>query len=202
MNPNTKPCLIACSVLKRELMQLQAEGKLDAELVWVCKFYHQEPAFLESNLRKVIARIKEKHGGKIVLVYGDLCLGQNNEMKKLFDEYGITKVDAVNCIDCQLGGKGMALEADPDHNLIFAGPGMANSFENFKFYLRTQGVNDIDAALAKIFSGIKGAVLLDTCGDGDKLERIFKETGVPLKVLETRKVGTDKVLRLIKDAIE
>jgi len=189
-------------VLKRELQQLQAEGKLDAELIWVCKFYHQEPAVLEKNLRKVIANTKQKHTGKIVLVYGDLCLGQNDEMKKLVDEYGIAKVDAVNCIDCQLGGKGKSLEADPEHNLIFAGPGMADSFENFRFYLRTQGVDDIDGALAKIFSGIKGVVLLDTCGEGKKLEINFKETGVPLEVLETRKVGTDNILRVIKDAIK
>ena len=132
------------------------------------------------------AHTKQKQDCKIVLVYGDLCLGQDGEIKKLADEYGIVKVAAVNCIDCQLGGKGRFLEADPEYNLIFVGPGMVDSFENFKCYLRTQGVNDVDAALAKIFSGIKGAVLLDTCGDGEKLEITFKETGVPLEVLETR----------------
>ena len=52
------------------------------------------------------------------------ALDQNNEMKKLAEEYGIVKVDAVNCIDCQLGGKGKFLEADPEHNLMFMGPGM------------------------------------------------------------------------------
>jgi hypothetical protein len=202
LNPNPKPCLISCSVLKRELQQLQAEGKLDAELIWVCKFYHQEPAVLEKNLRKVIAHTKQKHSGKIVLVYGNLCLGQDGEMKKLADEFGIARVDAVNCIDCQLGGKGKFFESDPEHNLIFAGPGMADSFENFKFYLRTQGVDDVDAALSKIFSGIKGAVLLDTCGDGGKLEITFKETGVPLEVLETRKIGLDNFLHVIIDAID
>jgi hypothetical protein len=60
-------------------------------------------------------------------------LGQNGETRKLADEYGVTKVDAVNFIDCQLGGKGKPLLADPDHNLIFAGPEMADSFENFCF---------------------------------------------------------------------
>ena len=62
---------------------------------------------VENNLRKVLEHTKKRFNGKIVLVYGDLCLGQDNEMKKLADEYGIAKVDAVNCVDCQLGGKGI-----------------------------------------------------------------------------------------------
>lgn len=203
MNDNKKSdvCIISCSILKRELQQLKTEGKLDAKLVSVCKFYHTEPAVLETNLRKVISRTKQKHSGKIVLVYGDLCLGQDGEMKKLADEYGIVKVDAVNCVDCQLGGKDKSLEADPEHNLIFIGPGNADSLENFKFYLRTKGVDDVDTVLAKLCSGIKGAVLLDTCGDGEKLDHTFKENGLPVNVLEIRKIGTDNLLRVIMDAI-
>lgn len=204
MNPNQKSdvCLISCSILKRELQQLQAEGKLDAELVWVCKFYHTDPAVLESNLRRIIIQTKQKHYGKIVLVHGDLCLGQDGEMKKLADEYGIAKVDAVNCIDCQLGGKGKSLEADPEHNLIFVGPGNADSFENFKFYLRTQGVADVDAVLTKMFSGIKGAILLDTCHDGAKLSTTFKKAGLPIEILGIRRIGTDNLLALVNEAIE
>ena len=42
-------------------------------------------------------------------------------MKNLAQEYDVAKVDAVNCVDCQLGGKGKSLEADPEHNLMFMG---------------------------------------------------------------------------------
>ena len=100
-----KICIVSCSVLKRELQQLKAQGKLDAELVFVSKLFHIDYAQLETNLRKVLEHTKKRFNGKIVLVYGDLCLGQDGEMKKLANEYGVTKVDAVNCIDCQLGGK-------------------------------------------------------------------------------------------------
>jgi len=35
-------------------------------------------------------------------------------MKKLAHEFGVAKVDAVNCIDCQLGGKGAYLKLTPN----------------------------------------------------------------------------------------
>ena len=39
-----KICLVSCSVLKRELQQLKAQGKLDAELVFVSKNFHVDYA--------------------------------------------------------------------------------------------------------------------------------------------------------------
>lgn len=114
-------CFVSCSVLKEEIQQLIKQGKLDAEVVFVSKFFHINYQTLENNLRKVLEQTKKRFKGKIVLVYGDLCLGQDNEMKKLAQEYGVEKVDAVNCIDCQLGGKGKFNEADPEHNLMFMG---------------------------------------------------------------------------------
>ena len=127
-----KICIVSCSVLKRELQQLKAQGKLDAELVFVSKLFHIDYALVETNLRKVLEHTKKRFNGKIVLVYGDLCLGQDNEMKKLANEYGVTKIDAVNCVDCQLGGKGIVNTEDPNHNLMFMGPGMIEFFEDIK----------------------------------------------------------------------
>ena len=116
-----KVCLVSCSVLRDEIEQLVKSGSLDAELVFVSKFFHIDYAAVETNLRKVLEQTKKRFKGKVVLVYGDLCLGQDNEMKKLAQEYGVVKVDAVNCIDCQLGGKGKFFDADPEHNLMFMG---------------------------------------------------------------------------------
>jgi len=123
-----KVCIVSCSVLREELEQLVDQGKLDAKLVFVSKFFHVNYEAVEKNLRKVLESTLNCFGGKVVLVYGDLCLGQNYEMKKLAEEYGIVKVDAVNCIDCQLGGKGKFYEADPEHNLMFMGSGMIGFF--------------------------------------------------------------------------
>ena len=109
MNDNHKICLVSCSVLKDELQLLVKQGKLDAELVFVSKYFHVDYAEVERNVRKVLEGTLKRFKGKVVLVYGDLCLGQNGEMKRLADEFGVVKVDALNCVDCQLGGKGQSL---------------------------------------------------------------------------------------------
>lgn len=194
-----KVCIVSCSVLKHELQKLKTEGKLDAELVFVSKNFHVDYAQLESNLRKVLEHTKKRFRGKIVLVYGDLCLGTDGEMKRLADEYGIAKVDALNCIDCQLGGGGKSLEADPEHNLMFMGPGMIEFFKDMRINLENQGVEE--ATRAAMFSGIKGAVILDTLGEGEKLIGALKAAGLNLTVLEIRKIGCDNVLRVVTDAI-
>ena len=154
---------------------------------------------VEKNVRKVLEKTIPKYHGKVVLVYGDLCLGQNNEMKKLAEEYGIVKVDAVNCIDCQLGGKGVFLEADPNHNLMFMGPGMIGFFKHAKEKMLKEGVDE--AAFANLFSGIKGIVLLDTCGDAEKCKEELEKSGMGLCILETRKIGLENVKQVLLEAI-
>jgi hypothetical protein len=121
-------------------------------------------------------------------------------MKKLAREYGVIKVDAVNCIDCQLGGKGKFLEADPEHNLLFMGPGMIGFFKHAKDIMLKEGVDE--AVFANIFSGIKGIVLLDTCGDAEKCKEDIEKSGISLKILATRKIGLGNVKQVILDAIE
>ena len=196
-----KVCLVSCSVLREELEQLVRQGGLDVELVFVSKFFHIDYATLENNLRKVLEQtIKRFKGkGKVVLVYGDLCLGQDDEMKKLAQEYSIVKVDAVNCIDCQLGGKGKFFEADPEHNLMFMGPGMIGFFKHAKEQMLKEGVDE--TAFAGMFSGIRGAVILDTCGNEEKCREDLEKSGMGLKILEVRKIGVDNVRQVILDAI-
>ena len=202
MKENSSPekvCIVACSVLKDELQKLVKEGKLNAELVFVSKYFHVDYAAVESNLRKVLEQTKKRFRGKIVLVYGDLCLGQNNEMKQLAKEYHVSKVDAVNCIDCQLGGKGKFFEADPEHNLMFMGPGMIGFFRYAKEQLRKEGVDD--AAFANMFNGIKGVVILDTCDNAEECRKELEKSGMNLTILETRKIGLENVKQVVLDAI-
>jgi hypothetical protein len=199
LKEKSKICLVACSVLKEEIQKLQKQGNLDVDVVYVSKFFHIDYAALENNLRKVLEQTLKRFRGKIVLVYGDLCLGQDDEMKKLAEEYGIPKVDAVNCIDCQLGGNGKFFEADPEHNLMFMGPGMIGFFKHAKEQMLKEGVDE--AAFANMFSGIKGIVLLDTCGNAEKCVEDLKDSGMNLKILETRRIGLDNVKQVILDAI-
>jgi len=200
VNEKTKVCLVSCSVLKDELQQLVKQGKLDAELVFVSKYFHVDYQAVEQNLRKVLSATLKRFNGKVVLVYGDLCLGQNNEMKKLAEEYGIVKVDAVNCIDCQLGGKGKFFEADPEHNLMFMAPGMIEFFKHTKQTMLKEGVDE--ATFANMFSGIKGIVLLDTCGNAEKLREELEKSGLGLPILESREIGLENVRQVVFDAIQ
>ncbi len=193
-------CLVSCSVLKKEIQQLINQEKLNTELVLVSKNFHIEYSVLEENLRKVLEHTKKRFKDKkIVLVYGDLCLGQSGEMKKLADEYQIVKVDALNCVDCQMGGKGQFLAADPNHNLMFMGPGMIDFFKDARANMLREGVEE--EAFSSLFSGIKGFVILDTCGNGEELKAELEKIGMGVPVLEIRKIGSSGVLSVILDAI-
>jgi hypothetical protein len=195
----TKVCIVSCSVLKRELQNLIKEKKLDAELVLVSKNFHVDYKALEKNLRKVLEHTKKRFNGKIVLAYGDLCLGTDGEMKKLAKEFGVTKIDALNCIDCQLGGNGAFLVADPEHHLMFMGPGMIEFFKDMRLIMLQQGVDE--ATFAGMFSGVEGFVVLDTCGDGEKWKTELEKIGMGVQVIETRKIGCGGVLSVVEDAI-
>ena len=196
----SKVCLVSCSVLKDELQQLVKDGRLDAELVFVSKYFHVDYEEVEKNLRRVLEATLKRFDGKVVLVYGDLCLGQNGEMKKLADEYGVVKIDAVNCVDCQLGGGGKFFEADPEHNLMFMGPGMIEFFKHMKERLMKEGMNE--SAFAGMFSGIKGIVLLDTCENAKECLEELEKSGLGLPILEVKKVGLANVRQVVFDAIQ
>jgi len=200
VNEKTQVCLVSCSVLKEELKQLVKQGSLDVKLVFISKYFHVDNEALEKNLRKVLEHILKCSSGKVVLVHGDLCIGPNGEMKKLAEEFAIEKVDALNCIDCQLGGKGKISEINPDNNPMFMGPGMIEFFRHMEKSMLKKGVDK--EALANVFSGIKGIVLLDTLGNAEKCREEVEKSGFGLKVLEIKEVGLEGLRQVVFDAIE
>ena len=135
-----------------------------------------------------------------MLVYGDLCLGQNDEMKKFIEKYDVTKVDALNCIDCLLGGKGKFLDADPDHELLFLYPGLIGFFSHFKEKARQENIDE--DSFKQLFSSLKGIVLLDTLGEPKKNEEEIEKLYTGLTILETRAIGLDNLKQIILEAIE
>lgn len=199
MNKEDRVCLVSCSVLREELEKLVKHGNLDADLVFVSKYFHVDYELVEKNLRRVLDHTLKDTNRKVVLVYGDLCLGPNDEMKKLAEEYGIVKIDAVNCVDCQLGGKGKSLNADPEHNLMFMGPGMIEFFKHMKGELIKQGLDE--ETFRGMFSGIKGFVLLDTCGNAENMKKELNASGLGVPILEVRNIGLENVRRVVFDAI-
>jgi Protein of unknown function (DUF1638) len=193
-------CLVACNVLQKEIEKLVRKGELDVDLVFVSKNFHVDYAQIEKYLPPVIEKTLKRYPENVILVYGDLCLGLDNEMKKLADRYGIVKIDALNCIDCQLGGKGIFEEADPNHDLMFFTPGMTDFFRNAKDMMRKEGVEE--TVFKQFFNGVRGIVLLDTLGNAEKLNKEVKELDTGLEILETRTVGCENVRKVIQEAIE
>jgi Protein of unknown function (DUF1638) len=121
-------------------------------------------------------------------------------MQKFAQESGVVKVDAVNCIDCMLGGKGKFLEADPDHNLLFLGPGMTGFFKHFKEKMRQERVSE--DGIKNIFNGLRGIVFLDTLGYEENAINEVSSLDTGLPVLEIRAVGLDGLKQLISESIE
>jgi hypothetical protein len=200
MSEKARPCIVSCSVLKQEIEKLLKQGHLDAEPVFVSKYFHVDYALLEKNLRQVLQKTLPRAHGGIILVYGDLCLGPNDEMKKLVEEYDIVKVDALNCIDCLLGGKGKVNEADPDHDLLFLYPGMIGFFSHFKEKAKQENVDE--EAVNSLFSGLKGIVLLDTLGEAQKDKEEIEKLNSGLTILETRDIGLENLKQLLFEAVE
>ena len=192
-------CLVSCSVLKEEIRQLMKQGELNVDLVLVSKYFHTDYAQVEQNLRRVLEKTRQRYGN-IVLVYGDLCLGQNDEMKKLTEEYDIVKVNALNCVDCILGGKGTFLTADPQHDLMFLSPGMTDFFSHAKELMKREGVDE--ESLKQLFDGLQGIVLLDTLGNADKLKAEIENLDTGLQILEIKRVGCKNVKDVVNEAIE
>jgi hypothetical protein len=196
----TKPRIISCSVLKEEIQSLIKQGELDCDVVFVSKNFHIDYTLLEKNLRKTIERTLPQKTDKPVLVYGDLCLGPNGEMKQLASEYGLVKVDAQNCVDCLLGGKGAIDKVDPNHELMFFDPGMIEFFQDAKKKMQKQGIPE--EAIRNMFSGIKGIVLLDTLGNAQECKLEIEKLQTGLSILETKQVGLSNLKCLLSETIK
>jgi hypothetical protein len=197
----TKPCIVACSSLKEEIQKLIKQGELDADAVFVSKFFHVDYALIEQNLRPIIQKNLQRYPKGIILVYGDLCLGPNGEMKQLAADYGIAKVDALNCTDCLMGGKGKIAEVDPNHELMVLHPGMNGFFSRVKETARQEGMDE--EALKNLFTGLKGIVFLDSLGNGaEKSRAALKELDMGLPLLETKAIGLEKLKQVLLKAME
>jgi gluconate kinase len=200
MAQKTKPCIISCSSLKPEIQKLVKQGDLDADAIFVSKYFHVDYSLIAQNLRPIIQQNLARYPEGIVLVYGDLCLGPNEEMKQLAAEYGIVKVDALNCTDCLLGGKGKISEADPNHELLILHPGMNDFFTRVKETARQEGIDE--ESLKNLFAGLKGIVFLDSLGDGEKSREEVDKMDMGLPLLETRAIGLENLMQVLSEAME
>ena len=192
MNPEKKPCLISCGILGKEIRKLADQGEIDADLHFLSDALHYDYEKLKQGLKKAIESRLPEYRGRIVVVYGDVCLGFQDEMKDLLQSYGVVKVDALNCIDCLLGGKGALLDLDPDHRYFFLTPAFISFMER------------MDDETRKLVSGLAGIVLVDSLGNlndyRDRIDQICASTGLP--IVKRENVGLEGLKNRILEAME
>jgi hypothetical protein len=194
MNDNKDQLLISCNILEKEIRRLIEFGSLKADVTFLSSKLHYDFSLLEKALKRAIEKSLDCGLKNIVIIYGDLCLGYNHEMKELVDAYGVVKVDAINCIDCLLGGKGQLLKIDPDRKYYF----LTLEWINFRNkYLKSK------ENLKDRYSMLEGIMLLDTLGDLDDYRddavTISRVTGLP--ILEEKKIGLQGLQDVIEEAI-
>ncbi len=200
MGPNEKPFVISCGILRNEIEYLLENGDIDAEVHFLSEKLHSDYNLLDRALNHALKKYSAESFRGTIVVYGDVCLGFKGEMKALLDHYDAVKVDALNCIDCLLGGKGKLLEIDPDHKYLFLNPAFIRFMEK-----TTQKWND-DQVIGKTREEIReryrmldGIILLDVMGDLDryqsKIDEISDYTGLP--ILDRKDMG----LQGLKDVL-
>ncbi len=200
MTAKTKPLLVSCSVLKNELETLVRNGEVDVDLSYYSMMLHSDYDALEKSLRTRIKEAVARSGGPVIVDCGDYCLAME-KMKALLDEYQVTKVDALNCIDCLLGGKGKFLETDPKQECLFLSPGWIRYF----LWMRdSKEARENEEAFRNMFSCLKGIVLLDSLGNFNKYAREIEEIKnfTRLPILEKIDVGLGNLNQVIVESIQ
>lgn len=194
MTDNKNPLIISCSIVKKEIEKLIESGRLKADVTFLSSRLHYDYSLLENALKHTIEKSLGYGPNKIVIVYGDLCLGFKYEMKELVNAYGIVKVDAVNCVDCLFGGKGHLFQTDPEHKFLFLSPEWIDFWNKHE----KSGEN-----LKDRYASLEGIILLDTLGDledyKNDIKTISGATGLP--ILEKKKVGLCGLQDVIQEAI-
>jgi hypothetical protein len=196
MESTEKPCVISCGILQAEIEHLSKKGNIDVDAHFLSEQLHVDYNRLDRALNAAIKKHIEQCTQGIIVVYGDVCLGFNGEMQNLIDKYDVIKVDALNCIDCLLGGKGKLLEIDPDHKYLFLNPAF------IQFIKRRRGKTK--KMTRERFSMLDGIVLLDAMGDLDayqsEIDEIADHTGLP--ILKRENIGLGGLNNVLIEALD
>jgi hypothetical protein len=200
LQDDKRPYLISCGILKREIEKLIENDPLKVEPCFLDAGLHADYDELERELTRAIEEhLKDKSRG-IIIVYGDLC---HPNIVSIVGKYSnVVKVDALNCIDCLLGGHGRLLEIDPNHDYFYLSPGWMPS--NLKNNERFKVIFDKSTEeMRKQFSKLKGIILIDSLGNLSEFKEEIEEFSyrIRLPVLDEKVVGIDGVKDVILEAI-
>ena len=197
-----KPYLICCGILRKEVEKLIEDSQLPVEPFFLEAGLHANDDELEEQLTKAIEECSKESSRGIIVVYGDLC---HPKMKEIIGKHdNVVKVDALNCIDCLLGGHGKLLDIDPNHEYFYLSPGWMPSELKANPRFRPIFYDLSPEEVRKQFSPLKGILLFDSLEDLDEfkneIEEFSNHTG--LAIIGKKLAGLDRLKDFILETIE
>ena len=197
-----KPYLICCGILKKEVEKLIEDSQLPVEPFFLEAGLHVDYGELGKQLKQAIKECSKDSSRGIIVVYGDLC---HPKMKEIIGKHdNVVKVDALNCIDCLLGGHGKLLDIDPNYEYFYLSPGWmpSNLKANPRFCPLFYGLSPEE--IKQLFSQLKGIMLIDSLEDLDEFKSEIEEfsnyTGLP--ILGKKLAGLDRLKDFILETIK
>jgi len=196
-----RPILISCGILRKEIEKLIEEKKLDVEPIFLDAGLHVVYAELEKELTSALEKHAEHAPNGIIVVYGNMC---HPRIKKIVKKYSnAVKVDALNCIDCILGGHQNLLQADPKCSHFYLSPGwMPSNLKKSPQYCEIFDWNM--EGIKEQFEHLTGIIIIDSLGNLDEFKSDIEEfsyhTG--LQVKDSKSVGLDGLKAIIDEAIK
>lgn len=193
-----QPCLISCGILRKEIKKLIESNSLRVEPYFLDASLHTNYSKLGRKLTQAIEECSKDELRGIIVVYGDLC---HPKIKEIIGTHkNVFKVDALNCIDCLLGGK--LLDIDPNHDYFYLSPGwMPSNLMNTKLG-SVLGMKSKEKK--KQFNKLKGIILLDSLGNLDEFKDEIEEFSsyTELPILDKREVGTNGLKDIVLKAMK
>ena len=187
--------------MQKEIQKLIDEKLLDVEPYFLDAGLHVVYAELEKAITSALEEHAEHAPNGLIVVYGDMC---HPRIKKIIKKYDNTlKVDALNCIDCLLGGHKKLLELDPKCSHFILSPGwMPSNLKKSKYF---RGIFDWNMeGLKEQFEYLDGIIIVDSLDNLDELASDIEEfsinTGLQVKDMKT--VGLDGLKAVIDEAIK
>jgi hypothetical protein len=196
-----RPILISCGIVRREIQKLIDEKLLDVEPYFLDAGLHVVYAELEKELASALEKHAEHAQNGVIVVYGDMCHPRIKKIVKKHDN--AVKVDALNCIDCLLGGHKKLLEADPKGSHFILSPGWMPS--NLKKSARFREIFDWNMeGVKEQFEHLAGLIIIDSLDNLDELKSDIEEFSIHtgLQVKDTKTVGLAGLKAVIDEAIK
>ncbi|PVX26186.1 MAG: hypothetical protein CW716_06575 [Candidatus Bathyarchaeum sp.] len=199
MPSKPRPLLISCGIMQKEIEKLLEEKRLDVDVVFLDAGLHVIYAELEKALTSALEKHADNAPNGIIVVYGDMC---HHGIKRIIKKYSNTiKVNALNCIDCLLGGHQKLLEIDPDGSHFYLSPGWMPS--NLKKNKHFREIFDWDIEdIKEQFEHLSGVIIIDSLDNLDELQEDITEfcENSGLQVKTTKTVGLDGLKAVIDEA--